>query len=286
MNQAVTKVPAFLASAGVKQYGSLSVEQLQKFREPSYSLLERTWAVLVLHSNFYQSEICVKQVKVGQKFHIVPLTIADIRKELNDAAILAYRRFYGRVLTKEEKIAASITPQNFRKGLAQLEEYGVCVRKLAETGEVVRDLPEDRRRSLHQDAIQVFLTFRPDKNKGLNPLEVVKNGLLGGSPDQPSLFHRICRLGIRLQPDQITLFESRLEAVEKKLAEVEEREQAAKAAKLAAKEFVVGILKDSVSGGGDAVRPGAETPAGVGSVQPPAETAPPPAHPDQAAEPA
>lgn len=212
-------VPPFLKKNGVKENEAitLSKQQLWKWQEPGNILPTQVWATLVLHVNGYgrEDQMAVTICEAGLlKGEIVPMTMLDVRLEIFRAAMRYYKR--EKVpLTKAQKKKLMPSKEHARRAFESLEDAGVADRR-TDTGISVQDMTPEERQRLHNGRLQMYVWAIPKRRKTVvNPEQQVSTKFTEVAtkwlPEKPSkmsdIASEIKHLGLKIQPEQLSLFE-------------------------------------------------------------------------------
>jgi hypothetical protein len=127
--QKVPFVPKFLEKLGVKpgEWMSTSKLTIRVLLRPCWPLKVRIFALLLLQTHGYESDVAVIMRREEQSKVVVPLTPQGVASELFKAAIAAYKDS-GIAIADEQRAQLKISKQDMRRALAEMEEDGILVR--------------------------------------------------------------------------------------------------------------------------------------------------------------
>jgi hypothetical protein len=102
------------------EWQQISKPQLKSKQRPCYPLKTRVWSTLILHTDGFQTERATKL----ERGKAVPITMADIASELNDAAEKYYRE-----AGIEQADTHPVTSEQTRRCIVDFEQDGLCGRQ-------------------------------------------------------------------------------------------------------------------------------------------------------------
>lgn len=120
MSDGKSHPPAWMKGISHGEWQQISKPQLKSKQRPCYPLKTRVWSTLILHTDGFQTERATKL----ERGKAVPVTIADIAAELNDAAEKYYRE-----AGIDRADAHPVTSEQVRRCIVDFEADGLCKRQ-------------------------------------------------------------------------------------------------------------------------------------------------------------